>query len=69
MNDPIEFWVDMPDFHQPSKRPYAKVNVSVRNEDDLQALAKLLGQKLTPKTKSVWFPELEPSGVGSKRWK
>ena len=69
VNVPQEFWVGMPDFEQSSQKPFAKINVAIRNEKDLEEFSKLIGQKLTPKTKSVWFPELEPSGVGKKRWK
>ena len=69
VNDPKEYWVEMPEFDQPSQKPYAKINVAIRNEQDLAAFSKLIGQKLTAKTKAVWFPELEPTGVGAKRWK
>lgn len=63
------FWEDMPEFDQPSKKPYAKINIAVRNQEDLDELSKLLGQKFTRKTKSAWYPKLEDTGVGSKRWK
>jgi hypothetical protein len=49
-------WVAMPEFVQEKQEPYAKIIVRVDSKEDLEKLATLLGQKLTPKTKSVWFP-------------
>jgi len=69
MNDPQTHWLDMPDFDQPSQKPFATINVRVATEEDLIALSKALGQPLTAKTKSAWYPQAEPSGVGAKRWK
>lgn len=51
-----EHWVGMPEFIQKRKEPYAKIIVRVENQEDLDALASALGQKLTRKTKSAWFP-------------
>lgn len=64
-----EHYKNMPAFHQPKQEPFACVNLRFANEADLAAFAKLTGVKLTPKTKSAWFPDKEPSGVGSKRWR
>lgn len=51
-----EHWVDMPEFEQNKQEPYACINIRVDSKDDLAALSKLLDQKLTAKTKSIWFP-------------
>lgn len=51
-----EQWVGMPEFIQEKKEPYTKIIIRVDNESNLDELSKLLGQKLTPKTKSIWFP-------------
>ncbi len=67
-NDPEKHWKGMPDFKQEKQAPYAMFNLRVRNADDLAKLEKLLGQKLTPKTKSAWYPKLENDGHGMKRW-
>lgn len=51
-----EEWVGMPEFNQQKKQPFATIIVRVETEQDLQNLAERLEQKLTPKTKSIWFP-------------
>lgn len=51
-----EHWKGMPEFIQEKQTPYAAIIVRVASDEDLQALSLVLGQKLTPKTKSAWFP-------------
>lgn len=53
-----EHWQDMPEFVQEKKEPYAKIIFRFESEEDLQDFAKLIGQKLTQKTKSAWHPQL-----------
>ena len=52
-------WTDMPEYAQEDLTPSRQIIVSFRNEKDVQAFAKLLGQKITDKTKSVWHPFAE----------
>ena len=49
-------WLDMPEFTQGKKEPYAKIIIRVDSKDHLELLAKQLNQPLTRKTKSAWFP-------------
>ena len=51
-------WEGMPEFVQEPQKPFAKIIVRFETEQDLQDFAKLIGQKLTPKTKSIWHPQL-----------
>lgn len=51
-------WEGMPEFVQEPQKPFAKIIVRFDTEQDLQEFAKLIGQKLTPKTKSIWHPQL-----------
>lgn len=51
-----EEWKDMPEFVQDKQEPYAKIIFRFDNEESLQDFAKIIGQKLTKKTKSCWFP-------------
>ena len=53
-----EEWVGMPEFVQEQQRPFAKIIVRFETEADLQDFAERIGQKLTPKTKSIWHPKL-----------
>lgn len=61
-------WVDMPEFVQESKPPFAKIIFRFESQEDLDNFSKLIGQKLTPKTKSAWYPELERGKNAAKRW-
>jgi len=61
-------WKDMPEFVQEKQSPYAKIIFRFDNEEDLQEFAKLIGQKLTSKTKSAWHPKLERGKNKTKRY-
>lgn len=65
--DPMKEWVGMPEFKQEKKRPYAMINVRFDSEEDLQEFAKLIGQNLTSKTKSIWHPFKSHWGTGPKK--
>jgi hypothetical protein len=64
-----EEWKDMPEFVQEKKRPHAQINFRFESEEDLQEFAKLIGQKLTNKTKSAWHPFKSHWGTARKLWK
>jgi len=49
-------WTDMPEFIQEKQAPFAQITVRFNSEKDLNEFAKMIGQKLTPKTKSIWHP-------------
>jgi hypothetical protein len=55
-NDLKSHWVDMPEFFQEKKTSYAKIIFRFEDEKSLQDFEKLIGQKLTKKTKSAWYP-------------
>ena len=52
-------WQDMPEFIQEDLTPYQQIIVSFETDKDVKDFAKLINQKLTYKTKSIWFPETE----------
>lgn len=52
-----EHWVGMPEYIQNDEKPHQQIIVSFRNEQDVKDFAELIGQKLTYRTKSVWFPK------------
>lgn len=49
-------WQGMPEFVQEQQRPFAQIIVRFETEADLRDFAALIGQRLTPKTKSIWHP-------------
>jgi hypothetical protein len=61
-------WVGMPEFEQKDNKTYKTIYVHFRNEEDYQEFAKLIGQKLTNKTKSIWHPELDRTKNSLLRW-
>lgn len=61
-------WEGMPEFVQEKKEEYAKIIFRFNNEEDLQEFAKLIGQKLTNKTKSAWHPQLVRGVDSNKRY-
>lgn len=52
-------WVDMPEYKQEDNPPYKRLTISFRTEDDYYAFAIQIGQNLTEKSKSIWYPKLE----------
>lgn len=59
-------WIDMPEFEMENQESYRRLFVHFRNEEDVQRFAELLGQKITLKQKSLWFPEMQPRRYGDK---
>ena len=56
--DPHAEWVGMPEFVQEADRPHQALTVRFRCAEDVQAFATALGIKVTPLTKSLWYPPL-----------
>lgn len=53
-------WKDMPEFVQEKKdNCYSKITIRFNNKEDLECFSKLINQKITNKTKSIWYPEIE----------
>lgn len=63
-----EHWQGMPEFVQEDLSPRKSVIVHFETYADLAAFAKLVGQRLTPKTQSIWFPEAEIGRMVDKRF-
>lgn len=63
-----EEWKGMPEFKQEKKEPYSKIIVRFKTKEDLDEFAKLISQKLTDKTKSIWHPKLERGLDSYKRY-
>ena len=49
-------WVGMPEFVQEDKEPLQHIVVNFELWEDVQEFAKLIGQSVTPRTNSLWFP-------------
>lgn len=61
-------WQGMPEFVQEDQRPWKTLYVHFENRHDMEDFARLIGQKLTQETRSVWFPEAEIGTYADKRY-
>lgn len=61
-------WKGMPEFVQEKQAPYAMIKVRFASQEALEEFSKLIGQKLTPKTKSIWHPQLVRGVHSAKRY-
>lgn len=61
-------WKDMPEFVQEKQKPYSQIIVRFETEYDLNAFAEKIGQKLTKKTKSIWYPFKSHFNSVVKEW-
>jgi hypothetical protein len=65
---PEDHWRGMPEFFQQDLRPARTLRVHFENDEDVQKFAELVGQKITPKTKYIYFPAAEVEDVANLRW-
>ena len=49
-------WENMPEFVNEKNDAYRKIIISFDKEEDVQDFARVLGQNITDKTKSLWWP-------------
>ena len=63
-----EHWGGMPDFDQNDLTPAVSLVVHFASYEDRKEFSKLLGQTLTGKTQSVWYPKAEIGTFIDKRY-
>lgn len=61
-------WKNMPEFVQNDMEPKFSVLVNFETEEALYAFAKLVDQKITFKTQSIWYPKVDAVKVINKMW-
>lgn len=61
-------WEGMPEFIQGKQKPYSQIIMRFENKEDLEKFATLIGQKLTNRTKSIWFPFKSHWGNNKNIW-
>ena len=52
-------WQGMPEFSMENKEPVQRIIISFRDFEDVKKFGELMGQKVTSKTDSLWFPKDE----------
>jgi hypothetical protein len=65
----VEEWQGMPEFCQHDLRPMKSVIVHFDSLSNYYEFANRIGQSVTPKTKSLWYPELEFDSFINKRYR
>lgn len=68
MNDAADHWKGMPSFEMEKVEPYKKITIRFENEKDYYDFAELIKQKLTIKTKSIWYPYKPHRREVQKKW-
>ena len=58
-----EWWADewegMPEYVQDDNMPFKTVYVHFKDREDMEAFSKFIGQRISFKTKFVWYPEVK----------
>ena len=63
-----EEWAGMPEYEQNNLLPVYFLRVNFDSVESLQAFAKLIGQTVTTKTNSVWYPAQDKATLADKRY-
>jgi hypothetical protein len=50
-------WKGMPEFDQENREPYKRLIILFKNREDFDNFSKLVDQKMTSDTESIWFPK------------
>ena len=58
----------MPEFVQDDLTPHRSLKVHFQDQKGVEDFAKLIEQKITDKTKWVWYPEMEVRTVSDKEF-
>jgi hypothetical protein len=61
-------WKGMPEFTQGNLEPFRTIRVHFQKQEDVDLFAALIEQRVSEKTKYVWFPKIELIIVAGKRW-
>jgi len=61
-------WKDMPEFIQEDLTSHRKLIIHFRNDDDVKTFADLIGQKISRKQPSLWYPEMPPRRYAHLRY-
>lgn len=66
--NPASEWGGMPDYENEDKRSFQSIHVHFKNQEDVDAFAKVVQQTITDKTRSIYFPEAEIETYADKRY-
>ena len=61
-------WKGMPEFVQEDKTSVKSIHVHFASYEDMEEFAKLIGQVISKKTRSIWFPKADIGHIADKRY-
>jgi hypothetical protein len=61
-------WQGMPEFVKKDLNSFKHIIVHFANKDDMEEFSKLVNQRLTIKTKSIWYPKADRMQFGNQRY-
>jgi hypothetical protein len=62
-----EHWQGMPEFVQEDMSPWKSIYVHFSSKEDMEDFSRLIGQKVTPRTKFIWHPKVGPENLLQKK--
>lgn len=68
VDDPNGEWGGMPEFEQEDKTAFRSIYVHFKDQEAVNQFAELTGQKITEKTRFLWYPEIEIETYADKRY-
>jgi hypothetical protein len=67
-SDPTDEWAGMPAFDNEDQSPHRRIIVNFASQEDFVGFQKLIGQTMTDKTRSIWYPKADILSVAGKRY-
>lgn len=61
-------WEGMPEFIQEDLTSKCSVLVHFKSEEDMELFSELIGQKLTTRSRGIWYPQLDIRRYADKRY-
>lgn len=61
-------WLEMPEYSHEDKTAEKSLIINFKSQEDVRKFSELIGQKITDKTRSIWFPKAEIEMLMDKRW-
>lgn len=68
VEDPAKEWSEMPQYEHRDLESKFRVIVHFANEADRERFSSVIGQKVGPNTRSIWYPEAEIGVTRDKRY-
>lgn len=61
-------WAGMPEFEQENKHAFRSLAVHFKDQEAIDAFAKVVGHVITDKTRMMWYPEIEIETYADKEY-